>query len=88
MPQLSAKRKKGIENSKSGWKKRNLADINNNENFKNVGTQTSEFYTHYKSSSDNITYENIKDMCDIFIDSLPEWTSLNNRFVFVLNKIQ
>lgn len=64
-----------------------LCFLDNNDTtskrFTDNSTQT-DYSSLYTTDINSLTWENIEDLIDIFIDSLPVWSSVNNRIFSVL----
>ena len=48
-------------------------------NTKSIGIQTENYFSDYKTLISDFTFQNLKDLFEIFVDSFHEWNSINLR---------
>ena len=61
-----------------------IIDLKEHSNTKTAETQTIDPYSFYKSSVEDFSYDNISDLCSIFINSISSWNGINYRTFIVI----
>ena len=51
---------------------------------KTTSCQTVQDKSNYSSSIDNFDFDNVSTLIDLLIDTLPEWSTLNNRILSII----
>ena len=51
---------------------------------KTISCQTVQDKSYYSSSIDNFDFDNVSTLIDLFIDTLGEWSTLNNRILSII----
>lgn len=61
-----------------------ISNQQDHKTYHDVGTQTSEYYTSYKSSVPLFSWSHVHDLIDILIDSCSDWSSIQTRVLSLM----